>query len=382
MGGRMSYCATAQWWVEGTSQYTKSGFIKNKELFHPLPLDLTGQSFGITGANSGLGYAVTKELAKRNAEVHMICRNRERGERAQAEIVSETSGESSSESSKSSKCSSQSKSNVHLHIVDVSDVSDVKRFCKEFIASERRMSTLINNAGVVPETRMVTKDGHEVSFATMAGGTFLLTSLLLPVLGKEEKSRVVNVSSGGMYTTKLDVSNIQCDADVKYDGVFAYAHAKRAQVILTEMFQERFGRQHLTAATGTTATGTGTTTPTTTTTTTTPTTTTPTPTTTTPTTFHSCHPGWSDTPGVRGPSMEWFNKKMEGNLRSPEEGADTVVWLACSEEKMIDEHPGKFWFDRNVVRQHMTMAWTKETLKDRNELWEQMCVMYDHVPSL
>jgi dehydrogenase/reductase SDR family protein 12 len=348
MGGRMSYCATAQWWMEGTSQYTKSGFIKNKEMFHPLPLDLTGQSFGITGANSGLGYAVTKELAKRNAEVHMICRNRERGERAQAQIVSETSGESSS----------QSKSNVHLHIVDVSDISDVKRFASEFIASEKRMSTLINNAGVVPETRIVTQDGHEVSFATMAGGTFLLTSLLLPVLGKEKKSRVVNVSSAGMYTTKLDVSNIQCDADDKYDGVFAYAHAKRAQVILTEMFQERFGRQHLTAATGTT---------------TTPTTT---------TTFHSCHPGWSDTPGVRGASMEWFNKKMEGNLRSPEEGADTVVWLACSDETMIDEHPGKFWFDRNVVRQHMTMAWTKETLKDRNKLWEQMCVMYDHVPLL
>jgi hypothetical protein len=79
--------------------------------------------------------------------------------------------------------------------------------------------------------------------------------------------------------------------------------------------------------------------------------------------------------------MEWFNSKMEGNLRSPEEGADTVLWLACGEEESIDANPGKFWFDRKIARQHMTMAWTREAKSDRDKLWQKMCEMFDHVPS-
>jgi dehydrogenase/reductase SDR family protein 12 len=359
MGGRMSYCATAQWWVEGKSQYTKSGFLTAKSQFQStIPNDLTGKSIAVTGANSGLGFAVSKELAKRNATVHMLCRNRERGEKAQREIQEEC------------KSNSMDGSNIQLHIVDVSDSQDVKRFANEFTrTNDIKLHTLINNAGVVPEKRMETRDGNEVSFATMAGGTFLLTSLLLPMMKRENTSRVVNVSSAGMYTTRLDVQNIQCDQDKKYDGVFAYAHAKRAQVILTRMFQEKYNSKNHASTPSSTSTSTSTSSSSSTSCTST-------------TTFHSCHPGWSDTPGVRGKSMEWFNKQMEGNLRSSDEGADTIIWLAVGEDGILDTNGGHFWFDRKIVREHMTMAWTREKEHERNDLWNKLCEMFQHTPEL
>jgi len=100
------------------------------------------------------------------------------------------------------------------------------------------------------------------------------------------------------------------------------------------------------------------------------------------TTFHSCHPGWSDTPGVRGKSMEWFNKQMEGNLRSSDEGADTIIWLAVGEDGILDTNGGHFWFDRKIVREHMTMAWTREKEHERNDLWNKLCEMFQHTPEL
>ena len=361
----MSYCATAQWWMEGKTHYTRSGFLKHSAHFLPdaIPADLTGTSIAVTGANSGLGLAVSKQLAKRNATVHMLCRNRERGQKALESIQQE--------------CTLATATTVQLHIVDISDVLSVQNFCHQFKTSGNRLNTLINNAGVVPETRMVTKDGNEVSFATMAGGSFLLTSLLLPVLQQEKHSRVINVSSAGMYTTKLDVDNIQCDQDKEYDGVFAYAHAKRAQVILTEMFQQKGGDNSSGGGGGggggggdsggsggsksASASVGGGAFP----------------------TFHSCHPGWSDTPGVQGKSMEWFNKQMQGNLRDPNEGGmDTVLWLAVGNDERLDTNGGHFWFDRNIARQHMTMAWTKESETERTALWTKLCEMFNHVPDL
>jgi dehydrogenase/reductase SDR family protein 12 len=107
----MSYMATAQWWVEGQSLYTKAGFLKNSSKFSPLPDNLSHINVAVSGANSGLGYAVSKQLYLSGAHVHMLCRNRERGERAMQTIQTETN------------CSGS----LELHIVDISDSTDVKR---------------------------------------------------------------------------------------------------------------------------------------------------------------------------------------------------------------------------------------------------------------
>lgn len=115
---------------------------------------------------------------------------------------------------------------------------------------------LVNNAGLMPDTLTKSKHGIEVSFATMIGGTYLLTKLLLPSLKAGSPSHVINVSSGGMYvkricqettfpmielrlnknthqnrryTAKMDLSDINFDK-TKYDALFAYSNSKRAMV--------------------------------------------------------------------------------------------------------------------------------------------------------
>ena len=81
--------------------------------------------------------------------------------------------------------------------------------------------------------------------------------------------------------------------------------------------------------------------------------------------------------------MEWFNKQMQGNLRDPNEGGmDTVLWLAVGNDERLDTNGGHFWFDRNIARQHMTMAWTKESETERTALWTKLCEMFNHVPDL
>jgi len=100
----------------------------------------------------------------------------------------------------------------------------------------------------------------------------------------DEGSRVVNVSSGGMYTCGLSADNFQLQKH--YSGLLAYSHSKRAQVVLTEQWAERLRPRGIVVA--------------------------------------SMHPGWALTEGVRD-QLDGF--KMGGTLRSPAEGADTVLWL-------------------------------------------------------
>ena len=232
---------------------------------------------------------------------------------------------------------------------DLTDREQLKLLANQVLGCYQRLDVLVNNAGVVPETLRRTAEGNEVSMATAMGGSFLLTSLLLPTLKKNRPSRVVNMSSGGMYTCKLDPSNLNCEKDgpENYDGVFAYAHAKRAQVILTEMWQEKLRGSGVT--------------------------------------FHSTHPGWCDTPGVQGKSMDWFNSRMEGRLRTPAQGIDTAAWLAGAADPRLDDSAaggGDFWFDRVPVRKHMPLAWTRESPADRLSLWKRLCEMWSHEPEV
>ncbi len=97
---------------------------------------------------------------------------------------------------------------------------------------------LVNNAGILPQERTLSPDGYELAFATNVLGPFLLTELLLPLLRASAPSRIVNVSSGGMYTERIRVDDLQTER-LEFDGPAVYARTKRAQVILTELLAER-----------------------------------------------------------------------------------------------------------------------------------------------
>ena len=263
----------------------------------------------VTGATSGLGLAAAEGFARLGAGVRMLARDPERGERARAQVAAATGNP-----------------DVQVRLCDLSDLGSVRRFADEFLAREQRLDVLVNNAGVLPSMRTLSVDGIELTFATNVLGPFLLTELLLPLLRASAPARIVNVSSGGMYTRKLDVENLQSTRG-DFDGTAAYARTKRAEVVLTEMLAERLAHAGVVV--------------------------------------HAMHPGWADTPGVQT-SLPRFHSLTRPLLRTPEQGADTILWLGAADEPAHSS--GDFWHDRRRRPTHR-VPWTRESAADREALW-------------
>ena len=291
------------------SSFDRTGFRIHSLTFRPedLDVDLSGRRCLVTGANSGIGYETALALADLGADVVLLCRNRERGEEA-AERIREQTGSS----------------RVSLEIVDMSDLASVRAAATRLGAEP--VDVLVHNAGVLPDERAETSDGLELTFATHVVGPFLLTRLLQGQLEKSPDARVVWVSSGGMYTRALNLEDPNW-TEREYDGVTAYAETKRAQVILSELWAEELRGS--------------------------------------PVVVNAMHPGWADTPAVES-SLPRFHRVMENILRTPAEGADTVVWLAASPAGR--QHTGRFFLDREERRTHF-LPFTRESKADRRALW-------------
>ena len=292
--------------------YTSVGYRIRRGMWTPGDLQpLGGKVVLVTGATSGLGLAAAEGFARLGASVRLLARSEERGERARARVV-ERSGSS----------------DVQVGLCDLSDLKAVQRFAERFSAEAPRLDVLVNNAGALPSERTLSVDGIELTFATNVLGAFLLTNLLTPLLKKSAPARIINVSSGGMYTQRIHVEDLQM-AHEGFDGPTAYARSKRAQVILTELWAERLK-------------GTG-------------------------VVVHAMHPGWADTPGLQS-SLPRFYGVTKRLLRTPQEGADTIVWLGAAPEPA--RCSGGFWHDRRQRPTHR-LPWTKETPEDRDRLWAE-----------
>ncbi len=294
--------------------YSRIGFAVRSRLWggETVPR-LDGHTVAITGATSGLGEAAATALAALGATVLLLVRDLERGERARARIASRMgTGEA----------------DVHLYACDLADLSSVRRCAEEVAGGHPRLRVLINNAGVLPAARELSADGIELTFATNVVGPFLLTELLVPALAAAAPSRVINVSSGGMYSQRIRLADLQMERS-EFDGVVAYARSKRAQVMLTDQWAQRLGPLGILV--------------------------------------HAMHPGWVDTPGVRS-SLPRFHRITKHVLRTPEQGADTVVWLAAAELPGIVT--GGFWHDRRQRPKHV-LGRTRETPGERELLWRR-----------
>ena len=236
----------------------------------------------ITGATSGIGYAAAVALARQGAAVHFLARDRSRAERAQRGIAAASGS-----------------TNVGYGLADLEDLDAVRAFARRFRAAHDRLDVLIHNAGAIHPEFRTDAAGTELTIAGQVVAPFLLTRLLMPALLTAAPSRVITVSSGGMYTQRLDPGTLQLPAS-RYRGVTAYARAKRAQVALSREWARRFA-------------GTG-------------------------VAFHAMHPGWVDTPGVAA-ALPGFHQIMRPVLLSPEQGADTIVWLATAPHDAPGQRP-------------------------------------------
>ncbi|XP_020779439.1 dehydrogenase/reductase SDR family member 12-like isoform X1 [Boleophthalmus pectinirostris] len=319
----MSLFRNTVWFLNGIQHYTREAYEAASRHFDPHDMDVAvvGRSFMITGANSGIGRVTAMAIAKKGGTVHMVCRNPDKAEEARADIIRESGN-----------------SEVHVHIVDLSETRKLWEFAEAFRKQYATLNVLINNAGCMLYKRELNADGLEKSFATNTMAVYVLTRTLIPLLQKSRDPRVITVSSGGMLVQKLKTDDLQSE-NRHFDGIMVYAQNKRQQVVLTRQWAKANPAIH----------------------------------------FSVMHPGWVDSPAV-STSMPEFHKMMAGRLRTVEQGADTVVWLALC-RAASRTRSGQFLQDRKPVPVHLPLAWTHSSSEDIQSFMSQMEALANAIQS-
>src|ERR687895_2711773 len=270
---------------------------------------MDGKVVLITGGTSGIGKAAATALAGMGANVVVTGRNEERGKQALQEIREEGGNDG-----------------VELMLADLAVQDEVRRLAEEFKERYDRLDVLVNNAGLVLSERTETPDGIETQLAINHLAPFLLTNLLLDLLKKSAPSRVVTVSSEAERWGNIDFDDLQ--SKKKYRGFPVYGMTKLANIMFTYELAERL------EGTGVAAT--------------------------------CMHPGAVNTrfgTNNRGPMTLLF-RAFKPFMRTPEQGADTVNYLASSWE--VEGVSGKYYSDKNWIEPQQ-IALDPEA---RRKLWE------------
>jgi NAD(P)-dependent dehydrogenase (short-subunit alcohol dehydrogenase family) len=175
---------------------------------------MTGKVCLITGGNSGIGKATALGLAKLDATVIMVSRDKDKIEAALLEIRTRSGNK-----------------NVDAMVADLSSQDSVRELAHDFKARYSKLHVLVNNAGIFLPKRVQTVDGLEATFATNHLGHFLLTNLLLDVLKASAPSRIINLTSSAHRGAEIDFEDLQ--GEKKYSGYHAYGQSKLANVFFT-----------------------------------------------------------------------------------------------------------------------------------------------------
>jgi NAD(P)-dependent dehydrogenase (short-subunit alcohol dehydrogenase family) len=263
----------------------------------------------ITGGTSGIGKAAATALAGMGATVVITGRNEERGKRALQEIREESGNDG-----------------VELILADLTVQDEVRRLAEELRERHKQLEVLVNNAGLVLSERTETPDGIETQLAINHLAPFLLTNLLLDLLKESAPSRIVTVSSDAHRWAKIDLDDLQ--SRKRYRGMQVYGKTKLANIMFTYELAERL------EGTGVTA--------------------------------NCMHPGGVNTNfgNNQGGPMNLLFRLFKPFMRSPEQGADTLIYLASSPE--VEGMTGKYLADRKV-KAASDAAYDETT---RKRLWE------------
>lgn len=174
---------------------------------------MNGKIVLITGANSGIGFVTARELARRGAEILMVCRDPARGAAAAAAVREVAAGPP-----------------PELLIADISSQSAVHTLADQVHRRFPHIDVLVNNAGGIFAHRELTADGIEKTFATNHLGPFLLTNLLLDMVVNQPGARIVNVAAESLLS-RLDFDNLQ--GETAYGFLSAYFRSKLENIIFT-----------------------------------------------------------------------------------------------------------------------------------------------------
>lgn len=268
----------------------------------------------ITGGNTGLGFQISLELARKNAKIIIACRTKAKG----------------LDAIKAIKKKLNKTIDYDVIRLDLTDIKSIQQFAAEFQQKHNQLDILVNNAGVVSlKEHQLTKDGIEMHLATNHLGHFALVGLLLPLIKKSPDARIVTMSSGGYLFATLDFEDMNWEKRA-YDSMKCYGASKLANLLFMVELDRLLKKHHYTAVSV------------------------------------GAHPGLSATKGQKSRAEGWFYKTM---AQSEEMGALPALMGAT-----VEKLEGKTYFGpRCFIRGYPKPTKMKDVVFDESlakRLWE------------
>lgn len=257
---------------------------------------MQGKTVLITGADGDIGRYTTKGIAEKGAQIIMACIDTSLAKPVRDEIIKNTGNDQ-----------------IEIMQLDLSSQSNIRNFAENVISKYPVLDVLINNAGIFSLKRFETEDGLEKTIGINYFGHFLLTHLLLPIIQKSNQGRIISISSDSYKQAKFDLNDLQ--SKIKYKGMGAYPSSKLALILFTQELAEKLKTDNITV--------------------------------------NAVHPGHVST----GIWDMWKNPKWYQSLTikilnmffiSPEEGAQTSIHLATSDE--VQNITGKYFSKKKPIQ--------------------------------
>jgi len=255
---------------------------------------VAGKRVVVTGATSGIGLAAAIELARRGADLTVVARNQARAAEAVRRISAVSTG-----------------SAPDVTLADLASQSSIRQLAVELLARYPRIQVLVNNAGAIYGRWQMSADGIELTWAVDHLAPFLLTNLLLDRLKASHPARIVTTSSGAHERARIPFDDLNAERSWGGAGFTRYGETKLANILFTAELARRL------EGTGVTA--------------------------------NAFHPGFVATGFNRnnGVMMRIGMAISRPFARSPQKGAETLVWLVDSED--ANDLNGAYVFDRRPV---------------------------------
>jgi len=286
---------------------------------HKIKQSLKGRVIVITGGTAGIGRETVRELAAKEATIHVLARDLTKAERVIKEIRESTGNQ-----------------DIHIHHADLSNFDTVRAFAKKFLETKTPIHILINNAGLANEVKKMTVDGNEETIQANHLSPFLLTNLLLERVKECAPSRIVNVSSMGHTFVKKEEFDVHDMNFEKQSNQFfflkAYSWSKLMNILFTrELARRLYGKG---------------------------------------VTVNCLHPGGVRTELARNGSLlnPWFLvSALIGPLfyKSANDGAQTTLYLATAND--VEHVSGHYFSDCSIAR--LTLLAADDQLA--SDLWEK-----------